>query len=141
MTAARAEAIQLKAVGLDGEAVALCDFFLEAFDIAVFEFHDLPATGTYEVIVMPFVRDIVILSLCAEMAGLSKAGFAEQVQSAVNGGQSQVWILLGQLMIHRLGGDVLLLEECVEDELPLAGKFQLVLSEVFLKRLHFLRML
>ena len=42
-----------------------------------------------------FVRDVVVLRLSAEVAGLSQTGFAEEVQRAVNGCQAQVRILCG----------------------------------------------
>jgi hypothetical protein len=45
MTAAGTEAVQFETVGLDREAVACGDFLLEAFDVAIFELHDLAAVG------------------------------------------------------------------------------------------------
>src|SRR5438094_8583693 len=43
MAAARAQPVQLQFVGLDGEPVSAGDFLVQAFDVAVFKFHDLPA--------------------------------------------------------------------------------------------------
>ena len=63
MTAAGTESVQFEAVGLDGEAVAGGDLFLEAFDIAVFKLHDLSAPGTDEVVMMPLMGDVVVLRL------------------------------------------------------------------------------
>ena len=55
MTAARAETVELKPVGLDGKSVARGDFFLKPFDIAVFKFYDLTASSADEMIVMTLV--------------------------------------------------------------------------------------
>jgi hypothetical protein len=41
------------------------------------------------------------------------------------------------LVVHLFGCNMLLLEECVEDQLTLACKLQLVLSEVLLQDAHF----
>ncbi len=140
MAAARAESVELEAVGLDREAVSSCDFLLKALDIAVFEFHDFPAPGADEVIVVAFVRHVVILRLGAKMPGLSETCFAKQVQCAINGRQSQMRIFAGQLVIHLLSRDVFLFQECIEDQFTLARKFQLVFSEVFLEDSHFFDM-
>ena len=43
MTAAGAESVEFKAVGLDGEAVPGGDLLLQFFDLAVFKFDDLAA--------------------------------------------------------------------------------------------------
>ena len=86
------------------------------------------------------VRDVVVLRLSAEVAGLSQTGFAEEIQRAVNGCQSQVRILSGQLVVHLFGCNMLLLEERVEDQFTLACEFQLVLPQVFLQSSHFFGM-
>ncbi len=55
MTAARAESVELEAMGLDGKAVSRCDFFLKALYVAVLELHDLSAAGANKMIVVSFV--------------------------------------------------------------------------------------
>lgn len=137
MAAARAEPVKFEAVGLDGEAVSGRDFFLKTLDIAVLEFHDFPATGADEMIVMALVRHIVILCLGSEMAGLGEACLAEEVQCAVNSRQPQMGIFPRQLVVHFLSRDVFLFQECVEDQFTLAGKFQLVFSKMLLEDSHF----
>lgn len=89
---------------------------------------------------MAFVRDVVVLRLSPEVAGLSQTGFAEEVQRTVNGCQAQVRILAGQLVVHLFGCNVLLLEKCIEDQFTLACKLQLVLPEVLLQSSHFFDM-
>lgn len=79
MTTARAEAVELEPVGLDGEAVTGSDFFLQFFNFAIFEFNNLPAARADQVIVMTLVGDIVVLSLRAEMPCLRDAGVTKQV--------------------------------------------------------------
>ncbi len=86
------------------------------------------------------VRDVVVLRLSAEVAGLSQTGFAEEVQRAVNGCQAQVRILSGQLVVHLFGCNMFLFEKCVEDQLTLAREFQLVLPEMLLQDTHFFDM-
>lgn len=88
MAAVRAEAVELEPVGLNHEAVFGGHFLLEAFDFAILELHDRPATCADEMVVMTFVRDVVVLCLCAEVSGLSDPGFAKQVQCTVDGGEA-----------------------------------------------------
>ena len=123
MTAARAETIELEAVGLNGEPIAGGDFLLEFFDFAVFKLHNLAATGANEVIVMTLVRHVVVLSLRTEVPGLGESSVAKKVQCPVNGRQSEMRISFGELVIHRFGGDMFLAEKRCEDEFTLAGEF------------------
>ena len=55
MTAARAESVELEAMGLDGKTVPRRDFFLKTLDVAVLELHDLSAAGANKMIVVAFV--------------------------------------------------------------------------------------
>ena len=123
MTAARAETIELEAVGLNGEPIAGGDFLLELFDFAVFKLHNLAATGANEVIVMTLVRHVIVLSLRTEVPGLGQSRVAKKVQCPVNGSQSEMRISFGELVIHRFGGDMFLAEKRCEDEFTLAGEF------------------
>jgi len=45
MTAASAETVQFESMSLDRKTIARGDFFLKAFDVTIFEFHDLAAVG------------------------------------------------------------------------------------------------
>ncbi|CUS38654.1 hypothetical protein COMA2_50201 [Candidatus Nitrospira nitrificans] len=140
LATAGTETVELEAVGLDRKAVPGGHLFLEALNVAVLKLHNLSAAGANEVIVVAFVRDVVVLRLSPEVAGLSQTGFAEEIQRAVDGCQTQVRILAGQLVVHLLGRNMLLLEECVEDQFTLACELQLVLPEVFLQDTHFFDM-
>ena len=84
MTAAGTETVELEAMGLNGESVTSSDFFLEAFDVAVFELHNLSAVRADEVVVVAFMGDVVVLSLCAEVPRLRQAGFAKEIQCAID---------------------------------------------------------
>ena len=88
MTAARTEAVEFQPVGLDREAIACGDFLLKLFDFAIFEFDDLAATRTDEMVMMTLMRHVVVLCLGAKMAGLRNAGIAKQVQGSIDGGES-----------------------------------------------------
>jgi len=140
MTAASTESVKFKAVSGNSEAVPGRDFFLELFDLAVFEFHDLAAVGADQMVVVALVGNVVVLGLRAEMPGLCQTCFAKKVEGAVDGGEPQMRVFLRQLVVHRFGSDVFLLEERVEDELTLARILQLVFSEVRLQRLHLFHM-
>ncbi len=141
MTAAPAEAVELKAVGRDGEAVPGGDFLLKLFDLAVFEFHDLAAVGADQMVVVAFVGDVVVLRLRAEMARLRQAGFAKQVERAIDSRKPQMRVFFRQLMVHLFSGDMFLLEEGLENELALAGVFQLMFAEMRFERFHLFYML
>ncbi|SPP63351.1 hypothetical protein NITLEN_10437 [Nitrospira lenta] len=141
MTAASAEAVELEAVSGDGEAVPGGDFLLKLFDFAVFELHDLAAVGADQMVVVTLVGDIVVLRLRAKMPRLRQAGFAKQVECAIDGREPQMRIFLRQLMIHFFRGDVFLLQEGLQDEFALARVLELVFAEVRFQRFHFFRML
>ena len=140
MTTASTEPVEFKAVSGNGETVPGRDFLLEFFDLAVFKFHDLAAVGANQVVVMALVGSIVILRLRAEMPGLRQTGFAKEVERAVDGCEPQMRVFFRQLVVHRFGSDVFLLEESVEDELTLARVLQLVFAEVRFQRFHLFHM-
>ena len=88
MTAARTEAVELKAVGVDRKSVPSGHFFLKPLNLLIFKFHDLFAAGTDEMIMVAFVRDVVVFRLRAEMPGLCETGIAEQIECPVDGRKS-----------------------------------------------------
>jgi hypothetical protein len=133
MTAMGTLAVQLKLVRADREAMPGGNLILKPFDLLVLEFHDLSAPGADEVVVMALVGHVVVLRLGAEMPGLGQARFAEQIQCAVNGRQSDVRVFLGQKAVHLLGGDVLVLEERLQNVFALPGELELVLGEMVLQ--------
>jgi hypothetical protein len=111
--------------------------FLQALDFTILELHDLPAARAYQMIVVSLMRHVVILGLRTEVPGLGQAGFAEEIQCAVDRRQTQMRIFLRKLVVHRFGRDMFLLEERRENEFPLAGQLQLVFGEMLPQRLHF----
>jgi hypothetical protein len=119
MTTARTEAVEFQTVGLDDEAVASGDFLLKTFNVAVFKLHDLSAVCADEMVVMAFMGDIVVLGLCAEVPGLCQAGFAKEIERAVDRCQPQMWILF----------------------LALPGAFQLMFSQMLFQSRNFFLML
>jgi hypothetical protein len=111
MAAARTEAVELKSVGFDRKSVPGGHFFLESLNLFVFKIHDFLTAGADEVIVMALVRHVVVLRLRTEVPGLCEAGIAEQIESPVDGRESQVRIGFRQLVIHGFRGYMLLPEE------------------------------
>ena len=140
MTAASTEAVEFKAVSGNSEAVSGRDSLLELFDLAVFKLHDLAAVGADQVVVVALVGNVVILGLRTEMPGLSQTCLAKEVERAIDSREPQMRVFLRQLVVHRFGSDVFLLEESVEDELTLTGVLQLVFAEVRFQRLHLFHM-
>ena len=136
MTAAGTEAVEFEAVSLNGKAVSSGDLFLQFFNLTVFKFDDLTATGADKVIVVPFVGDVIVLRLRAEMPRLGDARVAKQVQRPINGGQPKMRIRLCELVVHGLGRDVFLTKKRRQDQFPLPGEFQLMLAQMFLKDIH-----
>lgn len=141
MTTARTEAVEFQTVSFDGEAVASGDFLLKTFNVAVFKLHDLSAVCADEMVVMAFMGDIVVLGLRAEVPGLCQAGLAKEIECAVDRCQPQMRIFFRQLVIHRLSGDVLLLEKGIKNQLALAGAFQLMFPEMLFQSRNFFLML
>lgn len=140
MTAARAEPIEFETVGLNGKTVPRCHFFLKTFNVAVFELHDLSTACANEMVMMALMRHIIVLGLSTEVSGLCQTRFAEEVERAVNGRESQVRIFARQLMVHLFSRDVFLLQEGIEDQFTLPCKFELVLPKMLLQDTHFFGM-
>ena len=140
MTAARAESVELEAVSLDGKTVPRRHFFLKTLNIAVLKFHYFPTACANKMIMMALMRHIVVLGLSTEVPGLGQTRFAEEIERAVNGREAQVRIFARQLMVHRLGCDVFLLQKGIEDQFTLPRKFELVLSKMLLQDPHFFDM-
>jgi len=136
MPAARAEPVQLQFVSLDREPIPFRHLFLQSFDVAVFKFHDLAATRADQMVMVAFVRNVVVLGLGSEMACLGQPRFAEEIQRPVDRGETDMGIFPRQQAVHLLGADVLHFEEHVEDELALAGQFELMLCEVFFEEIN-----
>jgi len=136
MTTARTEAVEFEAVGLDGEAVSGGHLLLKAFDVAVFELHDLSAVGADKVVVVAFVGDVVVLRLSAEVPRLRQAGFAKEIERTVDRRQPQMRIFARKLVIHLFRGDMFLLEKGLKNQLALAGVFQLMFSEMPFQDFH-----
>jgi hypothetical protein len=133
MTAVGTEAVQFELVRLDGEPVPTGDLLLQALDVAVFKLDDLTATGTDQVIMMSFVCDVVVLSLRPKMSGLGEPGLAEEVQGTVDGGKTDMRILLCQQTVHLFRGHVLHFQKRAEDLLPLARQLQLMFGQMDLE--------
>ena len=141
MAAAGTEAVELKSVSFDDKSVLGRHFFLKALNVAVFKLYNLIAAGADQVIVVALVRDVVVLRLRAEVAGLCKAGIAKQIECSIDGGEPEMWIGLGQLVVHGFRGNVFLPEEGTQNQFTLAREFELMLAEVLLQRLHFFHIL
>ena len=137
MAAARTEAVQFQSVSLDDKAILRCDLLLEPLDLAILELHNGTATCADKMVVMPFVGDVVVLRLGTEVSGLSNAGFAKQVQRAVDGGETKMGIFLRELMVQGFGGAVFLSQKRCQDQLALASQLQLMLGQVLAKHVHF----
>lgn len=140
MTTARAESVELEAVSLDGKPVPRCHFFLKTLNIAILEFHYFPTACANQMIMMALMRHIVVLGLRTEVPGLGQTRVAEEIERAVNGREAQVRIFARQLVVHRFGRDVFLLQKGIEDQFTLPRKFELVLSKVLLQDPHFFDM-
>lgn len=140
MTAAGAESVEFKPVGGNRKAVLGRDFLLKAFDIAVFKFHDLATACADKMVVMALMGHVVILGLCPKVPGLSQPCFAEQVEGPIDGCEPKMGIFACQLMVHFLSRDVFLLQKCIENQLALARKFELVVLKMLFQNSHFLGM-
>lgn len=123
MSAAGAHAVEFQFMGLDGEAIPAGDLFLKLFDVFILEFHDLAAGGADEVIVVPLVRHIIVLGLRAEVACLGQSYFAKEIERPINCGKADMGVLFRELPIHLFRGDMLILQEHVENVLALPCEF------------------
>ena len=108
-------------MSLDHKTVLPGYFLLQPFNFTILEFDNGSATGTDEVVVVAFVRDVVILRLGTEMPRLGNPGLTEQVQSAIDRSQSQVGVFFGELVIHCFGSDMFLSQERCKNQFALTG--------------------
>lgn len=123
MSAAGAHAVEFQFVRVDAETVAAGDVFLKSFDVLILEFHDLAAGRADEVIVVALVGYVIVLSLRAEVASLRQPNFTKEIERPVNGGKPDMRVFFRQLPIHLFRGDVLILQEHVENVLALSCQF------------------
>ena len=110
-------------MSLDGEAISAGDLFLKSFDVFILEFHDLTAGRANEMIVVSLVGHVVVLRLRAEVARLGQPYFAKEIERPVNGGETDMRIFFRKLPIHLFRGDVLILQEHIQNVLPLPREF------------------
>lgn len=134
MLATGAKAVEFETMGFDDKAVPGRYLFLQPFNVAVFEFHDLPAFCADQMIVVAFVRDVVVLGLRPEVSSLRQAGLTEEIERPVNGRQAQVRIFPRELVVQFFRCDVFLFQKRFQDQFPLAGVLQLVFPQVFFQQ-------
>ena len=128
-------AIQLQFMGANRKTVRSGDFFLQLFNLAILEFYDFITHRADEMIMVPFVGHVVELCLTAEMLLLCKAGLAQEFKRAVNRGQADMGVFLGEQPIHLFGRHVFHFQKGREDVLTLTGQFQAVFRKVLLENL------
>ena len=139
MSAAGAHAVELQLMGLDGEAISAGDFLLKLFDVFILEFHDLPAGGADEMIVMSLVGHVIVLRLRAEVTSLGQPHFTKEIKRPVNGGETDMWVLFRELPIHFFCGDVFIFQKHVENMFALSRELQLMLGQVIFEDRNFFR--
>ena len=139
MSAAGAHAVELQLMGLDGEAISAGDFLLKLFDVFILEFHDLPAGGADEMIVMSLVGHVIVLRLRAEVTSLGQPHFTKEIKRPVNGGETDMWVLFRELPIHLFCGDVFIFQKHVKNMFALSRELQLMLGQVIFEDRNFFR--
>ena len=80
---------------------------------------------------MTFVRNVIVLSLRAEMPRLGQTGFTKKIECSVNSCQADVGILFGQQTIHLLCGDMFDFQKRAQYLLTLTGELELMLAQMF----------
>ena len=123
-------------MGANRESVFSGDFFLQLFYLTILEFYDFIAHRADEMIVVPFVGHVVELGLAAEVLLLCEPGIAQEFQRAVDRGQADVRVFLGEQPIHLFGRHVFHFQKGREDVLTLARQFQAVFRKVLLENLE-----
>ncbi len=122
-------------MGANRKTVLSGDFFLQLFNLAILEFYDFITHCADEMIMVPFVGHVVELCLAAEMLLLCEAGLAQKFQRAVDRGQADMGVFLGEQPIHLFGRHVFHFQKGCEDILTLTGQFQAVFRKMLLENL------
>ena len=128
-------AVQFQFMGSNGESILSGDFFLQFFYLAILEFYDFITHRADEMVVVPFVGHVIELCLTSEMLLLSEAGLAQEFERAVDRGQADMGVLLGEQPIHLFGRHVFHFQKGREDVLTLTGQFQTVFRKMLLENL------
>ena len=86
---------------------------------------------------MAFVRNVIVLSLRAEVSRLGQAGLTKEIERSVNSRQADVGVLFGQQTIHLLCGDMLHFQERTQYLFALTGEFELMFRQVLFEHTDF----
>ena len=100
--AIEADAVKLHAMVDQAEAEFLRDPFLQRFELVVDELDHLAGFDVDQVVVMGFRRGFVAGAAVAEIVALEDAGFLEQADGAVDGGDRDARIDGGGTRVQRL---------------------------------------
>ena len=125
--------VQFQFMGPNGEPVFSGDFFLQLFYLTILEFYDFITHRADEMVVVPFMGHVVELCLAAEVLLLSEAGIAQEFERAVDRGQADMGVLLGEEPVHLFGRHVFHFQKGGEDVLTLTGELQSVFRKVLLE--------
>jgi hypothetical protein len=128
-----AQAVQLKLVVLHLEAVLPCYIFLQRLDALVLELDDGAAMSADEVIVVRVgARVFVPGEPVLEPPFLGKPRLGQELERPVHRGKADAGVQLLDAGIQLLGAQVPAgLDKDVEDLVPLAGRLEPPIDEVF----------
>jgi hypothetical protein len=120
-------------MGLDGEIVGGRHLFLEFLNGRALELEDGPADCTDKVIMMFFPGGRFITGLTiTEVPDLGDAALREKFEGAIHGRITDAWVFFANLQIEFLSRQVgARLEEFMQDDLPLLGRFQSLAGDEF----------
>ena len=119
-------AIEFEFVRSNRESIFSRHFFLKVLDLTILEFDDFVADRADQMVMMPFVRDVIELGLGSKVLFLRQAGLAQEFQRAVHGRQADMRVFFGEQPVHLLSGHMFHFEKGGEDVFPLPGQFETV---------------
>ncbi len=136
-------AVQLQFMGANGKPVLAGDFFLQGFNLTIFELNNFLALCANEMVMVSLVRHVVELclhpglSLRVETLFLREAGLTQKFQRAEHGGKADMRVFPGKLLIHPFGRHVFHSQKSREDVLTLAGQLETVFRKVLFENVEF----
>ena len=131
------DAEYLMTVGIDHEPVRLRNLILQPLDLGAHELDDGPALDTNHVIVvLVLVAVLEAREAVPELDGVGQARLSKELQRTVDGRAANLGMLPVDDAVEVVHGHVTgRVQEVLDDDLALAGMFELVVREVALVNL------
>jgi len=133
--------IQFQAMTENFKMMIFGNLLLQLFDARIFEFDNRAAPNADQMIVVRFAVCGFVTGLAiTEMPRLGNTGVGEKAEGSINSGITDGGVLFPKPQIKLLGGQVGgAAQKLIQNDLPLSGRFQPLLGQIFPESPFYLR--